>query len=185
MTVLVICGLIVTLNHRNSCNSCHLTINCDTGQHSQFLRCLLHKFKAHLKLTSQFKHSLNLDIKYAAFSKSVFDQNSFNKLETSKNFWWMLSNSPVFAKALKYITVWREAEARSQNPQMREWKKCILNKCGNKRRNVNVFFFRPRCSRFVQSSVQKVWESQLGVFDILIRHIDYRYIDTFWKYRDR
>ena len=28
----------------NSDNLCYLTINCDTGQHSQFLRCLIHSF---------------------------------------------------------------------------------------------------------------------------------------------
>ena len=90
---------------------------------------------APLKLASQFKHSLNLDMIYAPFSKSsVFDQNSFNKLETSKNFWWMLSNSPVFAKALKYITVWwgRHAQkihkCENEKPQVKQmWeqtKKC-------------------------------------------------------------
>ena len=45
-----------------------------------------HKWgRTHLESTSQFKDSLSLDIKYAPFSKSAFDQNSFNKLETSKN----------------------------------------------------------------------------------------------------
>ena len=94
--------------------------------------------EAPLKLASQFKHSLNLDMKNAPFSKpSVFDQNSFNKLETSKNFWWMLSNSPVFAKALKYITVWWGRHALKIHKCEGENHK--LNKCENKYRNVNAF----------------------------------------------
>jgi len=31
---------ILTLENLNSVNHSYLTINCDTGQHSQFLRCL-------------------------------------------------------------------------------------------------------------------------------------------------
>merc|ERR1711888_535425 len=32
---------ILTIENLNSVNHSYLTINCDTGQHSQFLRCLL------------------------------------------------------------------------------------------------------------------------------------------------
>ena len=106
--------------------------------------------------TSQFNHSQSLDIKYAPFSKSAFDQNSFNKLETSKNLWWMLSDSPVFAKALKYITVcWlggtfsKSTNARMKNPQVKQmWEQTKKCEC---------CFLKASSLRFVQSSVQKVY----------------------------
>ena len=33
----------LTIEDLNSVNHSHLTINCDTGQHSQFLRCFIYK----------------------------------------------------------------------------------------------------------------------------------------------
>ena len=42
----------------NSDNLCYLTINCDTGQHSQFLRCF---WPGHVsKITNLFRHSLTV-----------------------------------------------------------------------------------------------------------------------------
>ena len=73
-------------------------------------------------LIFRFTYICKLGLKYASFSKTVFDQNSFNKLKASKNFWWMLLNSAVFAKDLKYITVWWEercSEYQQKNVKMK------------------------------------------------------------------
>ena len=42
---------ILTIENLNSVNHSYLTINCDTGQHSQFLRCLYYLTLPHLSFT--------------------------------------------------------------------------------------------------------------------------------------
>ena len=47
---------ILTIENLNSDNLCYLTINCDTGQHSQFLRCLSyyhHMMQHHIMICSE------------------------------------------------------------------------------------------------------------------------------------
>ena len=46
---------ILTIENLNSVNHSYLTINCDTGQHSQFLRCLLSLTNS-MRLASRTPH---------------------------------------------------------------------------------------------------------------------------------
>ena len=63
---------ILTIENLNSVNHCYLTINCDTGQHSQFLWC----FKGgNVKTEGGFIGCLNIVQRNYKFSDEYFRKN--------------------------------------------------------------------------------------------------------------
>ena len=76
-------------------NLCNLTINCDTGQHSQFLRCLaltwqLNKQPYHHSLTKVNAEQLMFLLTFhinTNFKRQSHNYPKFPKVKTHNNFW--------------------------------------------------------------------------------------------------
>ena len=98
-------------------NLCYLTINCDTGQHSQFLRCFLgvicipqlsikHQNIECEGLSSKFKH-LWWNTVYKVISINVQRPFLPRNYATSMSVSYELWCEPVFASVLeKWLAIW-------------------------------------------------------------------------------